>query len=291
MPTMPTTPTMPTMRVMRVMRVVRSQSARSQHFGRWRPLQAERCEVQLRVHRGRGGHRVEGAEQIVEEMWRSDLVGSHRAAGFGVGLRHDDAPTCIGQDVRGNQTVRSCADHDGIGVVLAWTSCVRWATHRSRSIPPPVRAVDLARHTHCGRRAALRARSGDGGRTGRSVPCGVLMRKSRRHTYRCARRMPAHDQVVPVSRADQPCSSAAEGWPVGAATDLLAFLSRCPIGVESVGLLPSSVCVTFVVGGRIVMTQVDRTVDLARDLDLAIERSRCALRVATARQRGCNGAP
>ena len=80
-----------------------------------RPAEAEVLEVEVTQHRRRSGHRIERAEQVVAEPGSGDLRGPHRAAGF-VGLLEDEhAPTGVGESIRGDQTVRSGADDDGVG--------------------------------------------------------------------------------------------------------------------------------------------------------------------------------
>jgi hypothetical protein len=63
---------------------------------------------------GRGGQRVERAEEVVREPRLGQLGATDGAARVPGPLEHHDAPARVREDVGGHETVRPCSDDDRI---------------------------------------------------------------------------------------------------------------------------------------------------------------------------------
>ncbi len=107
------------------------------------PAQPVPLEVQTADDRGRGRHRVEGAEHVVPETGFGQLGGAHRTPGPVRGLQHQHVPAGVRECVGRHQTVVSGADDDGVHRLVGPVARrvrrlhVPWRTHRRRPYTPP----------------------------------------------------------------------------------------------------------------------------------------------------------
>ncbi len=86
-----------------------------EHKRRTTPSQSVVFEMQARDRRRHERKRIERAEEIVDESGFDEFSRADRPARLGSGLVDGDTPTAVGEDIRGNEAVRSRTDHDGVG--------------------------------------------------------------------------------------------------------------------------------------------------------------------------------
>ncbi len=85
-----------------------------QYAGRVRPAQPVTLQFQAGDDRRGGGQRVEGAEQVVDEVGVHVPVVPDGTAGFVLLLQDLHAPAGVGEQIGGDQAVGARADHHGV---------------------------------------------------------------------------------------------------------------------------------------------------------------------------------
>lgn len=78
------------------------------------PTQSLPLQIQGGEDRGRGGERIEGAEEVAGKVRVDPAVVPDRSSGLVLGLQDLHAPARVGQEVRGDQPIGTRTDHYGV---------------------------------------------------------------------------------------------------------------------------------------------------------------------------------